>query len=344
MEPTDSADRVRVHDVITRRGLLKRLAFAAGGMAAIGAGLVPIESLASSLMSSGASWRRLTPAQSPGSRAYSAMTFDESHDIVMLFGGLGAEDDTWLFDGSDWTQSRERGPASRYGASLAFDPLSRAVLMFGGLSVTGFLGDTWLWQGSKWQRLDLQSQPAPRVGAAIALDPGSNRLVLFGGLSDRAVLGDTWTWSGSAWQEAAPTSAPRPSAGAFLGYDPSSQRLLLSGGAQSSMGVPADKTTWRWTGSSWSRAAGPVPAQTMFGASAGSRSLNSQAAFGGLSEGAFSDDVWVNTGGAVHQTRSSGPGARAYASMAFEPRSRGLLLFGGQNADGFLGDTWLLSL
>src|SRR5205823_6528191 len=40
--------------------------------------------------------------------------------------------DTWMWDGSHWTQQTGKVPTARSGAGVAFDPLSRRLLMFGG--------------------------------------------------------------------------------------------------------------------------------------------------------------------------------------------------------------------
>lgn len=332
------------NQALTRRDLLKHLALTAGGAIALTSGLIPIDALASTLAASGATWRHLRPLHSPNARAFSAMAFDPGASSVVLFGGLGAGNETWLFEGAEWRQSSALGPAARHGASLAFDPASGSVLLFGGLTRSGFAADTWTWRGEEWRRLDLAVSPSARLGAAMAVDPVSNRLVLFGGLADGSVAADTWTWSGSAWTQLT-SSSPLPSrTGALLGVDPSSARLVLAGGQSSPMGVPPVTDAWQWTGSAWTRATSSVQARPTFAASAGTGSGDALAAFGGLQNGAPSDDGWVDKRGSIHGTARPGPSPRAYASMAYEPNSGGLLLFGGHGASGFLADTWLLSV
>ena len=75
----------------------------------------------------GAVWRRMTSATSPPARASHAMAYDAAHGQVVLFGGGGSDplsdlDDTWVWDGSNWTQ---KSPANRPGGraehAMAYD-------------------------------------------------------------------------------------------------------------------------------------------------------------------------------------------------------------------------------
>jgi hypothetical protein len=54
-----------------------------------------------------ANWVQLSTAHSPSGRYYPAMAYDPVSRLLLLFGGMtasGTVNDTWLFDGSDWTQ------------------------------------------------------------------------------------------------------------------------------------------------------------------------------------------------------------------------------------------------
>jgi len=77
-------------------------------------------------------------------------------------------------------------------------------VLFGGydnVSADGFLGDTWLWNGTTWTQPVYGTQPDPRAQGALA-QQGTN-LVFFGGLGVEDsggflsidVKGDTWTWT-----------------------------------------------------------------------------------------------------------------------------------------------------
>lgn len=59
----------------------------------------------------GVDWTLKSPSTSPGKRAGHAMAYDAEHQVVLLFGGFrndeapGTVDDTWEWDGTDWTQT-----------------------------------------------------------------------------------------------------------------------------------------------------------------------------------------------------------------------------------------------
>jgi hypothetical protein len=65
----------------------------------------------------------------------------------MVFGGgsgFGDLNDTWLWDGTDWTEVQAGAPpARRESQGMAFDPATRSVVMFGGQVHGTVADDTW---------------------------------------------------------------------------------------------------------------------------------------------------------------------------------------------------------
>jgi hypothetical protein len=75
------------------------------------------------------------------------MAYDAANDQVTLFGGRRFND-TWTWDGADWTdrtQPHSTRPYPRSDLGLAYDAGHSQVLLFGGCC-----GDTWTWDGSAW--------------------------------------------------------------------------------------------------------------------------------------------------------------------------------------------------
>lgn len=71
---------------------------------------------------------------------------------------LGANSDTWFWNGSGWTaQNPAMAPPARYGEALAYDPVNRQLILFGGqvLSPPSWSGmnDTWAWDGQVWKQV-----------------------------------------------------------------------------------------------------------------------------------------------------------------------------------------------
>lgn len=76
---------------------------------------------------------------------------------------------------------------------MAYDSIRSRIVLFGGDGAeTGYLGDTWFWDGATWTPSAIQG-PVPRSGHAIAFDSRRGRCVLFGGSPEPfSVLSDTW--------------------------------------------------------------------------------------------------------------------------------------------------------
>lgn len=147
-------------------------------------------------------WTQVFPPSSPSPRL-GALTYDAGAKRVVLFGGdNGGGDccrinynDTWTWDGSNWTQQfPAASPSARTDAAIAFDPSLGQVVIFGGSSTTAEgLNDTWAWNGTVWHQLTWASQPNGLWVAPMDFDPLSDGLVLFGGeITGDIVTNSTW--------------------------------------------------------------------------------------------------------------------------------------------------------
>ena len=79
---------------------------------------------------------------------------------AVLFGGWNnsALADTWVWDGSRWTEQSVPGPSARSEAVMA--NLNGKPVLFGGAGAypAGYLADTWVWDGV-WTKLDVTGPP-----------------------------------------------------------------------------------------------------------------------------------------------------------------------------------------
>jgi hypothetical protein len=138
----------------------------------------------------------------PSARSEHAMTYDETHQVVLLFGGKASDgtvlSDTWQWNGAAWTLLHPvHFPAPRSGHMMASAPAGFGVILFGGVGADGPIADgTWRWDGTDWIALDLDGGGGPlaRGYGAMAEDEQDGKEVLFGGGST-GDLGDTWTLS-----------------------------------------------------------------------------------------------------------------------------------------------------
>lgn len=135
-------------------------------------------------------------------RGGAAMAFDPAIGKLVLFGGAGPGDyrplrQTWLFDGSGWTQGPwpPKAMAGRTGARMVYDDALGQLVLLGGSGATP-LTDTWLFDGTRWTRGPAAPPDMePRMFFGMTYDPGIGKVVAAGGDGDT----DVWYFDGSAW-------------------------------------------------------------------------------------------------------------------------------------------------
>lgn len=148
----------------------------------------------------GDAWNRVTPAVSPPTRDFFAMTYHEAADQVIIFGGYPDRSDTWAYDYNTdtWLElSLSPRPAGRSYPAMTYVPTTGQIVLFGGVrgSSETPLGDTWIFDlgANTWTEVTPDVAPSPRGWHAIAYDYGTGNVVLFGGGANRdEYLQDTW--------------------------------------------------------------------------------------------------------------------------------------------------------
>ncbi len=292
--------------------------------------------------------------QTAQSLGVSPLAFDSAREVTVLFGGFDqpGENDTYEWDGSDWTQRATTGPPPLEGAATAFDEARGVLVLFGGFEgASGYSGDTWEWDGQVWTLVDtdddMTNSPTPRFGAAMVYDPPRNRCLLFGG-RERNVAGnsnqlknDTWAWDGSTWTTVGFTGPPARVRHSMV-YDRANDRVVLFGG----FGATYLGDTREWnvgtlpTFASWvlRDVEGPSPRALHQMAYDSEREVT--VLFGGLNV-ERNDETWEWDSSAQTWTQRmvEGPSPRAGHGMAYDP-TRGVTVLRGGFANGFLRDTW----
>lgn len=181
----------------------------------------------------------------PPSGYESLVTLLQNQEVLAFATG-----ETWIFDGTNWSQRATSGPAARFGFALAFDPQRQRAVLFGGADLNGnLLDETWEFDGTTWTRIPTSQSPGARQGAGMAYESNSARVVLFGGVdASDTILGGTWTFDGTDWTLESPASAPadrsRPAMVAALGTG-----VVMFGGRISPTDQLAD--TFFWNGTDW---------------------------------------------------------------------------------------------
>lgn len=151
-------------------------------------------------------WREVYPATRPGARI-PVMQHDPIRGGILMFGGLGVSSagsfvyqDTWLFDGSDWTQLH---PATAFpakqGSSAVVDSHRGRIVFFAPMP---YFQTTWEWDGVNWQMIPVTTSPRPlTAGNGMAYDPERRRVVVYGGEDNSGVFqGSLWEYDGVDWR------------------------------------------------------------------------------------------------------------------------------------------------
>jgi hypothetical protein len=246
-------------------------------------------------------------------------------------------------------------PSGRSQHAIAYDAARHQIVVFSGKTEVGgsiaggspmpLPADTWLYDGSAWQRVYPAHSPPARSAASMAFDAASGTVILFGGFdTDGNLLGDTWSWDGQDWTQLFPAHSPDPRAEASMAYDAGHHVLVLFGGNNSTGSNAVLGDTWTWNGSDWSQR---LPGVSPPGRSAAAMAYDSRDSavvlFGGSGAATTLSDTWTWDGSqwSPQDVGATAPAARADASMEYDASHQYLVLAGG-----FLiaPDTWTWTL
>lgn len=199
--------------------------------------------------------------------------------------------------------------------------------------------------GPKWRQMASGVPPAPpdQGDVEMAYDPATTTDVL---LDD----GQTWTWDGSTWTQLHPVTSPPARVEGAMAFDSATGKIVLFGGgttdARSYLG-----DTWTWDGTNWTQqtpAQSPPPEQSA--TLADDLSTNQLVLFGGENmsipnptfDYGYSNETWVWTGNTWQQQNpANSPPPRADGSIAYDPVTHDVVLFGGVcTCGGIYNDTW----
>ncbi len=218
--------------------------------------------LAETYVSSGNTWVRAQPANSPSRRCGHALAYDSARQRVVLFGGHNEyppyqdHDDTWEWNGTNWLQLTPAvHPSARWGQAMVYDVARGRCVLFGGSSATNF-DDTWEWDGVAWTQRTPANHPTARYFLGMAYDAARQVSVLFGGTDGGAVVhGDTWEWNGTNWLLRAPAASPPVRFAHGMAFDPLRNRTVVFGGDPAVVGGNCRNDTGEWDGTAWTQPA-----------------------------------------------------------------------------------------
>ena len=254
-----------------------------------------------------------------------------------------------------WTEFKPSGtlPLARSDQAMAYDPTAGRLIMFGGSNAVENFGDVWAYNptANTWNELKPSGTlPAARSAHAMAYDPGSRSLIVFGGGNDNGTLNDTWAYDpvANTWTELKPSrTLPSARSGHAMAYDPGLRGLIMFGGF-GDIGTLNDTWAYDPVANAWNEL---KPSRTLPSARSGHAMAYDPGSrrlimFGGSGDsGAPFDDTWAYdpVANTWNELKPSGavPSARSGHSMAYDPTSGRLIMFGGVDFAGTsLDDTW----
>ncbi len=255
--------------------------------------------------------------------------------------------------GPKWTQeSPSAAPSARQSYAMAYDAKDGYVVLFGGAYTSGVFGDTWIFQGGNWTQLSPARSPSARYGASMVWDAHDGYVVLFGGdtsTSSGAALNDTWKFLHGTWTQLHPPVSPPARFWAGAAYDARDSYVVLFGG----VGCTAPTTctdlndTWDFLSGVWINVTRPIApsarAEPNLVYDAADRYVL-------LYGGGGLNDTWTFVNGVwTELPLSTAPSDQGtYSSMAYDPSTGYVVLFGGQplrcpgcmNPDPSVNFTW----
>src|SRR2546429_2147234 len=97
-------------------------------------------------------------------------------------------------------------PPARSYLAMTYDPASGKIIAFGGFDGTGYLNDTWTFDGTSCTQIATQSAPPARAAAQMTYDSVTQKVVLFGGDDGTKYLGGTRVldWATVQWTQTTP--------------------------------------------------------------------------------------------------------------------------------------------
>jgi hypothetical protein len=292
-----------------------------------------------------ARWKDHSTSTSPMTLGGFAMTYDAHTKRVVLFYGINdiggsLLSETWVWDGSSWTETHANGPSGRFNEAMIYDASSQAVLLFGGQggeTYTSMFGETWSWDGSVWTELHPTEHPTARAGHAMAFDALRGEVVLFGGDENDSTdmqgpyLNDTWIWDGTDWELQTPLNSPIPRFRLAMAYDTNRGKVVLFGGHGEE--GPLDDT-WEWDGTNWTQITTAHTPDNRRGHGMAYDSRRGKVVlFGGELGEAFSLETWEYDGVDWTQIEAANPPVTDALALAYDVDRGETVLFTGEQPD-----------
>jgi hypothetical protein len=281
----------------------------------------------------------------PSVRSGPASAYDPVSGNVVLFGGYQDTEtgvvylnDTWLFDGTTWTQATSKSaPSPRTSTTMAYDAVTGEIILYGGWDGANRLGDTWAWDGKRTKWIKQRTKNIiPRVSGAMAFqDPITGHVELIGGFDGQFYHNTTYRWNGRGWDTVSTANPPFARAHGICTLNSVLKQVVMFGG----LGDVNPNNTWTFDGADWTL---QNPANQPIGRYYSGSAYDANAG-GVVFFGAGYSDTWVWDGSNWTQlVPTNSPSPRLLYAMTGDGALNHPILFGGEDTEGTMqfNDTW----
>ena len=254
------------------------------------------------------------------------MEFSLLNGGMLMYGGLQSGptanlDETWLHNGSDWTQlAPATTPPARWGHRMVYDSRRARIVTFGGRSpgTTTTASDTWEWDGTDWLQMTPTNSPGARAFYSMANDERRGVTVLYGTQSGSTFSGgdETWEYDGTTWtQIVTPTTPPGLETPAMT-YDKGRGVVVMFGGWNGSAPGTMYNTTWEYDGNDWTLRAPTTSPSGRYRAGCCYDDTRSRVLlYGGFGSATALQDTWEWDGNEWTQIAATGPARSTPATL-----------------------------
>ncbi len=290
-------------------------------------------------------WIQVQGPSPPEDRRWE-LGYDAAQQVILACSRSGPhEPDTWMWDGSVWTNTGFHGPTYVNGkfyypaSGLVFHDHVGAVYrvqMFHSVQPM----TTWVFiTNVGWVQVDSDG-PISSMGFGWAYDTARQMSVMFGGVSGGGgvVPAFTWEWDGFTWTRHDPhPEGPENRYSTAMAYDRKNGVAVMFGGLGEA-GRLGD--TWTWDGVQWQQHAVSGPSPRSQHAMTYDTVREKVLLFGGYT-GDFMNDLWEWNGTSWTQIpMTGGPNPRSQAGFTYDDARREAVLYSGFGTD--FPHTWLL--
>jgi hypothetical protein len=276
-------------------------------------------------------WKELKPANPVPCANEGELAYDTTRDVVMYTGGTctttGTLDETFEWDGSDWTKVTLTSAAPRlFGAALAYDEAHQYMVMYGGYSSTSTVSATYLYTAASTAWLSTGDQsPSPRSLGAFSSDPETPMIWLFGGVNITSEFDDFWSYRNGHFESQLLTDGPTSCGSPVSAYDTNRHRLVL---------VCISSEVWEFDPAmaKWGLVAPgtkDVPPQRRFSSFTYDDNLKKVVLFGGHDGTNYIDQTWTWDGKTWVRVKKNPAPSRGLASMWYDPTLKRTVIYGG---------------